>query len=69
MIVFILGCRDEIFLQKNLFEIVFMAQESIGVARIFDWGGTKPQITCSDVIKNFQKRNLLWDKGIVKWKI
>ena len=30
---------------------------SIGVARIFDWGGgAKPQITCNDVIKNFQKR-------------
>ena len=32
---------------------------NIGVARIFDWGGPKPQITCNDVIENFQKRNFL----------
>ena len=25
----------------------------LGVARIFDWGGPKPQITCNDVIRNF----------------
>ena len=38
----------------------------IGVARIFDWGG---QITCNDVIRNFQKRKFLWGKDIVEWKI
>ena len=32
-------------------------------------GGPKPQITCNDVIKKFQKRNFLWDKVVVKWKI
>ena len=32
-------------------------------------GGPKPQITCNDVIRNFQKRNFLWDKDIVEWKI
>ena len=37
--------------------------------RIFDWGRPKPQITCYDVIKNFQKRKFLWDKDIVGWKI
>ena len=32
--------------------------------------GPKPQITCNDNhIKNFQKRNFLWDKDIVGWKI
>ena len=41
----------------------------IGVARIFDWGGGKPKITCNEVIKNFRKRNFLWDKDIVQWKI
>ena len=40
-----------------------------GVARIFDWGRPKPQITCNDVIRNFQKRNFLWGKYIVEWKI
>ena len=40
----------------------------IGVARIFDWG-LKLQITCNDVIKNFQKRNFLSDKYIVGGKI
>ena len=29
----------------------------------------KPQITCNDVIKNFQKRKFLWDKDILEWKI
>ena len=41
----------------------------IGVARIFDWGGPKPQLTCKDVIKNFQKRKFLWGKIVVEWKI
>ena len=41
----------------------------IGVARIFDWGGPKPQLICNDVIKNFQKRKFLWGKVIVEWKI
>ena len=40
-----------------------------GVARIFNWGGAKPKITCNDVIRNFQKRNFLWDKDIEEWKI
>ena len=41
----------------------------IGVARIFDWGGPKPQIKRNDVIRNFQKSNFLWGKDIVEWKI
>ena len=41
----------------------------ISVPRIFDWGRLKPQITCNDVIKNFQTRKFLWDKDIVGWKI
>ena len=42
----------------------------LGVARVFDWGGGgKPQLTCNDVIKNFQKRKFLWGKIIVEWKI
>ena len=32
-------------------------------------GGAKPQFTCNDVIRNFQKRNFLWGKNIVEWKI
>ena len=42
---------------------------TIGVARIFDWGGGQLQITCNDVIRNFRKRNFLWGKDIVEWKI
>ena len=34
----------------------------IGVARIFGWGEAKPKITSNDVIRNFRKRNFLWDK-------
>ena len=30
-----------------------------GVPRIFDFGRPKPQITCNDFIKNFQKRKFL----------
>ena len=41
----------------------------IGVARIFDWGGPKPQITRNDVIRKFRKSNFLWGKDIVEWKI
>ena len=37
--------------------------------RIFDWGRSKPQITCNDVIKNFQKRKFLREKDIIRWKI
>ena len=43
--------------------------DRIGVARIFDWGGGKPQLTCNNVIKIFRKRNFLWGEDIVKWKI
>ena len=42
---------------------------TMGVARIFDRGGPKPQITCNDVIKNLRKRNFLWDVDIAEWKI
>ena len=41
----------------------------IGVPRMFDWGRSKPQITCNDVIKIFPNRKFLWDKDIVEWKI
>ena len=41
----------------------------IGVARILIGGGGKPQISCNDVIENFQKRNFFWAKDIVGWKI
>ena len=32
-------------------------------------GGPKPQIAWNDVIRNLQKRNFLWGKDIVEWKI
>ena len=38
----------------------------IGVARIFNGGGSKPQIICNDVIRNFRKEKFLWDKDIVE---
>ena len=41
----------------------------IGVARIFDWGRAKPKMICNDVIRNFRKRNFLWDKDIVECMI
>ena len=30
-----------------------------GLARIFDWGGGKLQITCNDLIGNFRQRNFM----------
>ena len=44
----------------------FRLLPDIGVARIFDWRGLKPQIRCNDVIRNSRKRNFLWGKGIVE---
>ena len=41
----------------------------IDVAKIFDWGEPKPQITCNGVIKNLRRRNFLWDLGVVECKI
>ena len=42
---------------------------TIGVARNFHWGKPKPQITCSDVIGNFERRVFCGGKDIVEWKI
>ena len=42
---------------------------NIGVARIFDWGGSKPQITCYNVIRNFKRGIFCGGKDIVEWKI
>ena len=36
--------------------LILNYSKTIGVARIVDWGGgggTKPQMTCNDVIRNF----------------
>ena len=46
--------------QKKSFQKSFSGDlQFIGVPRIFDWGRPKSQITCNDVIKNFQNRNFL----------
>ena len=51
---------------KKVLQKIFLGDlQFIGVPRIFDWGRPKPQITCYDVIKIFQKRTFLWDKDIV----
>ena len=41
----------------------------IGEARFLIGGGSKPQITHNDVTKIFKKRDFLWDKDNVKWRI
>ena len=41
----------------------------ISVARIFDWGALKPQITYNDVIKHFEKGTFCGSKDIVEWEI
>ena len=55
--------------KKGLHKSFLGNLQFIAVAKIFDGGGPKPQITCNDVIKNFQKMYFLWDKDIVRWKI
>ena len=62
--------QPQVFSKKKVFKIFFSGDlQFIGVARIFDWGRPKPQITSSDVIKTFTQRKFLWDKDIVGWKI
>ena len=56
-------------LQKKVFKKVFQAISTSLAQPEFLIGGPKPQITCNDVIKDFQTRNFLWDKDIVGWKI
>ena len=42
----------------------------IGVARIFDWGGPNPQITRNTTSSEiFRRRDFLWNKNILEWKI
>ena len=43
----------------------FKIFESVGLPRIFDWEGPKPQITRNDVIRIFRKKGLF----TVEWKI
>ena len=56
--------------KKTVFKKSFSGDlQFIGVPRIFNWAKPKPQITCNDAIKNFQKRKFLRDKEIVGRKI
>ena len=48
---------------------IILLNECIGVAGIFDWGNPKPQITCNDVIRNFERGIFSGGKDIVEWKI
>ena len=43
--------------------------QSIGVARIFDWGGPNHKSQAMTLSEIFKKGNFLWDKDIVEWKI
>ena len=53
--------QQQAFSKKKSSKKFFGDLQFIGVPRIFDWGRPKPQITCNDIIKNFQKRKFLWD--------
>ena len=62
--------EPQVFSEKEGLQNSFSGDlQFIGVPRIFDWRRPKPQITCYEVIRNFQKRKFLWDKDIVGWKI
>ena len=43
-----------------------LSSYKIGVARIFDWGETKPQIARNDVIRNFERGIFYEGKNIVE---
>ena len=45
---------------------IFYTAQCIGVARIFDWGGPKPQITSNDVIVNLKRGIFCGGKDIVE---
>ena len=56
--------------KKKVLKKVFQAISNLWAWPEFLIGwGPKAQITCNHVIKNFQKRNCLWDKDIIGWKI
>ena len=48
---------------------IILLNECIGAVRIFGWGNPKPQITCNDVIRNFERGIFSGGKDIVEWKI
>ena len=74
---FIMSCNAQNFSHKwdkgtesiSILDKIFTAIVCIGVARNFDWEGPKPQITCNDVITNFQKRNFSWGKDTLETNI
>ena len=41
----------------------------IGVAKIFDWEPQSANQMQYDVIRNFLKKEFLWDRNILEWKI
>ena len=58
----ILRRADEVTARDGVEDTMFEAKDTqkirgkgIGVDRIFDWRGPKPQITCNDVIRNFEE--------------
>ena len=61
-------CSNSIDCVKKIKYLGFVLT-TIDVARIFDWGEPKPQITCNDVIRNFERGTFCGGKDTVEWKI
>ena len=54
----------------QIIPILILVADTLGIARIIERGrGGKAQITGNDVIKIFERRNFLWGKDTVEWKI
>ena len=53
-------------IQKSWLRLWLQWLLTIGVGRIFDWWGAKPQITCNDVIRNFERGIFCEGKDIEK---
>ena len=58
-----------LILSVSTFSLLIKGVPDIGVAKIFDLGGPKRQITCNDVSEIFKKGTFDGDKDIVEWKI
>ena len=45
---------------------IILSNECIGIAKIFDWGSPKSQITCNDVTRDFERGVFCRGKDIVE---
>ena len=71
LIILTVKSRENFIRWKGVAKIFIRSKGVASQRRSQDFwlGGSKPQTACNDVIRNLQKRNFLWGKDIVEWKI